>query len=492
MIITSSKHLNNNAGATPASGNPLKNLLSVPHLLILFACYAWVSTAILMSRSMPMSKAISEFGVGAAALAIFITLSAALRLLLPPLGEQVRELLSDRKCLFVALVAGILLRLIWTLAFQPQPMSDGLTYLHFAGQLVAGEGFGDVGAMAYWPPGYAYFLAVFLLFLPPTIAVFISQTLLFIGAAVGIYKVAQALGTSAAAGLSVALFALWPNLIALGGTPEKELLVTALLVWAAHAGIRGTTKYIWLTGLLLGCSALVQPATQLLIPVAAILLLFRFGARRWTLIPVLLLGAAIAIAPWTARNFLVFGQFKLISTNGGDVLYRANNPLATGGYTPVGEVDLSSLGELEREPLAKNLAVRWIGENPAAFVWLSLEKQILFMGDDAYGVYATFRSLGDKREARAYMLLKSGANFWWLLIWLAATVRILQGGSVGQSAFLVIGWGFLFSLHSIFESGGRYHISMLWVLCILFGGLFLGTTKKSASVMNELLITENA
>jgi 4-amino-4-deoxy-L-arabinose transferase-like glycosyltransferase len=464
----------------------------VRHLLILFAAYAWVSTATLMSRSVPMPKAIPGFAVGVGALAIFVALSLALRLWLAPLGQRTRELLGDRKCLIAALIAGVLLRSIWTLTFHPQPMSDGLMYLHFARQIVSGEGFGDPGVMAYWPPGYAYFLAGFLLFLPPTAAVFISQTLLFIGATVGIYRVAQALGTSATAGVSVALFAFWPNLIALGGTPEKELLVATLLVCALHAGLKGTIKYTCLAGLLLGCSALVQPATQLLIPVAAILLLCRFGARRWKLIPVLLLGAALAIAPWTARNFSVFGQFKLISTNGGDVLYRANNPLATGGFTPVGEVDLSALGEIERERLAKSLAVRWIGEHPAAFVWLSVEKQMLFMGDDAYGVYATFRSLGDKRDARAYLLLKSGANLWWLLIWLAATARILQGGSVGRSAFLVIGWGFLFSLHAIFESGGRYHIPMLWVLCILFGGLFLGTSRKNGSAVNANLVSKNA
>lgn len=43
---------------------------------------------------------------------------------------------------------------------------------------------------------------------------------------------------------------------------------------------------------------------------------------------------------WTVRNCTIFGTLVIISTNGGDVFYRANNPLATGGFTPIGEKDL--------------------------------------------------------------------------------------------------------------------------------------------------------
>jgi len=38
---------------------------------------------------------------------------------------------------------------------------------------------------------------------------------------------------------------------------------------------------------------------------------------------------AATIAPWTYRNWRVLHAWVPISTNGGDVFYRANNPLAT-------------------------------------------------------------------------------------------------------------------------------------------------------------------
>ena len=36
----------------------------------------------------------------------------------------------------------------------------------------------------------------------------------------------------------------------------------------------------------------------------------------------------LAILPWTMRNKLVLHHFVLVSTNGGSIFYRANNPKA--------------------------------------------------------------------------------------------------------------------------------------------------------------------
>ena len=47
--------------------------------------------------------------------------------------------------------------------------------------------------------------------------------------------------------------------------------------------------------------------------------------------------AAIAatIAPWSIRNNAVFGEFVLLSTNGGPNLWMGNNPDSTGFYMPL-------------------------------------------------------------------------------------------------------------------------------------------------------------
>src|SRR5205823_4707762 len=112
--------------------------------------------------------------------------------------------------------------------------------------------------------------------------------------------------------------------------------------------------------------------------------------------------------------------FVVISTNGGDVFYRANNPLATGGYIQRGEKDLVSLdvGEVERSRMGYELGKSWIRQNPDAFLALAMKKQILFLGDDAIGAYESLKRATDSNTL-AYVGAKAVSNAFWLLLWLA-------------------------------------------------------------------------
>jgi hypothetical protein len=58
-------------------------------------------------------------------------------------------------------------------------------------------------------------------------------------------------------------------------------------------------------------------------------------------------GYSATVGLWQWRNCVVFeGRFCGISTNGGNVAYRANNPLATGLWTREGLVRITDLPEL--------------------------------------------------------------------------------------------------------------------------------------------------
>lgn len=451
-------------------------------LLLLFGVYAWASTSVLLARSVLTLGLAAQLGI---ALAALVSMYVLARLFSGPWLRLPH--LPERHALVIALALGVSLRLGWVLAFHPAPASDGLTYLFLAKQFVAGNGLALPGALAFWPPGYAIFLAPFLFVSSATVAVPLSQMLLFVVAAIGVHRLTRQLASPKAAALSVLLFALWPNLIAICATPEKEMLSTTLLIWSVIALLSNRASYICLGGVLLGYAALVQPSTQLLIPAAMLLLLVRWGRARWYLLPLLLLGAAIVIGPWSARNVAALGEFKLISTNGGDVLYRANNGLATGGYTAAGEVDLSALSELARDKAGKTLAIAWIREHPVRFAALALEKQILFMGDDAYGVYSTFRAEGAGRNVRTYAALKLLANLWWLCAWLAIAMLTWQRVALGKAAFLIWGWLYLFGLHSVFESGGKYHIPLLWIMCIILGVLANNKAVQRATASGTAL-----
>jgi hypothetical protein len=377
----------------------------------------------------------------------------------------------NRNALAIALVLGVMTRLAWAVIFHPVPMSDGATYLDLSRRLLGGEGAHITDALSYWPPGYVFFLSIFLAAFPAKIAVPLSQITLFAVAAIGVYRLARLLSSNSAATVAVFLFALWPNLLTLCATPEKEMLVTTCLVWAANVLLATRPASLLLAGLLFGYAALVQPSTQLLIPTALVFLVLRHRTCSWRLLTPLLLGAALVIAPWTVRNYVTLGGFKLISTNGGDNLYRANNPLATGGYTERGELDFSTLPVLERDGVAKEKALSWIKTHPVRFAELIVEKQLRFMGDDSYGVYATFRGEGSGRNTTIYTAGKLIATVWWLAAWLLVASIISRGERLGQTAFLIWGWLYFFSLHSVFESNGKYHVPVLWILCICLGDL---------------------
>lgn len=449
-------------------------------VMVAMAGYAWFATVKVMTRT-GASELVQNIA-GIISLAILIA-GVYFGRKIP--AYRVPKLLTSRHSLVYALLVGVGLRLMWVLLFPTVPTSDGAFYLQLAAQVARGEQM-HIGALyAYWPPGYPLFLSPFVAVLNTAVTVPLTQILLFVVAAIGVYRLAALLLSAQAASYSVWLFALWPSLISSCATPEKEILVSACLVWAVWLTLRGTRPLLLLAGLAYGAACLVQPSTQLLIPAVAVFLLVRQRARAVPLIALLVLGAAIVIAPWTARNYEVFNTFRFISTNGGDNLYRANNPLATGGFTLRGEVDTSAMPELERDSIAKALAVTWMREHPGDFLRLALHKQVLFMGDDAYGVFATFRSQGDARNNVVYAIVKAISNGWWLCAWLIVAIRVVGGYRLGNAAVLVWAWLYLFGLHTVFEANGKYHAPVVWVLCIAVAALACASKRRVAAAVQR-------
>lgn len=379
-----------------------------------------------------------------------------------------------------AVLLGIALRLVWVLTFPADAGSDGAVYLSLAAKLIDGLPYEVDGYRAYWPVGYPLYLAGWtaLIDIRP-LNYLASNFFQFIVGCVGVAYLGHQIAGVTAARIAATLFALWPNLVFSSATPEKEMLVLAILPWATAlifkvVRYKGGYLLALMAGLLLGGAILVQPSLQFLPWVGALLIIgmcsgdIRFRTGRAL---ILVFGVIIAVAPWSLRNFEVFDRFVLVSTNGGSNLYRANNPLATGGYVEKGVQDLSGLPELEQDRLGRQLAVEWIRSNPGAFLALVFEKQVRFMGDDAVGVYTTLKVGGASDDGQLYTALKLSANAWWVAAWALLSVMVLiarkNGTEVAKLGRATIWlWLYLFVLHSIFESAGKYHVPVLWVLCV--------------------------
>lgn len=408
---------------------------------------------------------------------------------------------SQRDTLLAIVACGITLRVAWALAFPATTVSDGAVYLKLGQQLAAGEPYFIANSHAFWPPGYPLFLAAWLhLPLPTATIVLLSNLTLYLLTSLLVWRLARRVAGQQAARLASFLLAVWPNYLACAVTAEKENLLVFLLPLVLFLYTHRSTGLLprFAAGLALGFSALVQPSTMFF---PAVLLCYELLQRRpWRAalasLVMLVLGMALVIAPWSARNTRVFGEFLLITSNGGDNLYRANNPLATGGYTKRGEVELDKLGELERNRTGRKLAMEWIGSHPAEFVGLIPAKQKLFLGDDSFGQYVTVRSGGG--SDRTYLVAKLAANAFWYVLWACLLALSLRGTGPGDTALhltLVLGYAYFFVLHSVFESSSKYHVPPLALLAI-FGAAQLVHASKATipdasstrSVLREMMM----
>jgi 4-amino-4-deoxy-L-arabinose transferase-like glycosyltransferase len=123
-----------------------------------------------------------------------------------------------------------------------------------------------------------------------------------------------------------ALVACCPLLVAVGASLESETLFTVLLLAALLAALRcrqgGRRAWAAAAGLAVGLACLTRTNGLLLVP--AVAWLAAGGAlrrrRAWVAAVAVALVAALAIAPWTARNAHALGRFVPVSTETGNTL----------------------------------------------------------------------------------------------------------------------------------------------------------------------------
>jgi 4-amino-4-deoxy-L-arabinose transferase-like glycosyltransferase len=391
------------------------------------------------------------------------------------------ERVPARIWILAVIVVGSLLRIAWAVAIPQVATSDYLSYLKLASGLVErGE---------YWlghtcflrPPGVS-------LSLVPFVAVFgakswvplIHNLMLYAITVPAVFALARRAADDRVAVMSVGLLAIWPNGIFLSGLASKELLLLLLLPATAVVYLRGMegdenrcSAGVELTaGLLLGAAILTQPTFLLMVGVLMVVEGVR-GPPSWRAarrLALLVVGAALVVAPWTLRNFLASGRFLLVSANGGQTLWVANNPEATGGFVSVAD-DRAQLDEISYDRVAFRRAIRWIWDNPRRFLALAIRKQILFLGDDADGAYWTLKR-GIGIAGSGYAVAKGISNLFWigvLALGIVAVRRFFRRPLLTRpsAVFLMLPLLFQVVIFSITESGGRHHVAIMGFIVVL-------------------------
>jgi 4-amino-4-deoxy-L-arabinose transferase-like glycosyltransferase len=162
-------------------------------------------------------------------------------------------------------------------------------------------------------PVYPVFLAgVYGLFGQSILAVRIVESVLGAGLAVLIAVLAGRIAGTVVGTLSGLLWSLYPMAVFVAGLVYPETLVTTLLLCGVlclvtQAGPDLGPARILVSGILFGLAALTKPVVLATVAAAVLWLLYWKPARRFSVALAFLIGAAIPLAPWTARNYVVHG-----------------------------------------------------------------------------------------------------------------------------------------------------------------------------------------
>lgn len=382
--------------------------------------------------------------------------------------------------LVICFVLGICFRLIWIALFPAPLHSDGLHYFRLASELARGQEYrSEAGYFAYWPPGYPFAIYLGLKLLGPYPWVVTVLNLFLFSLSVPLaYALGRWVADEKTGRLSALLLVIWPNYIASAGLGSKEmvvvpcLLATLLLYFRSRlVDTTGRMMSICLTaGAVLGFASLTHPSFQLF-PVVLVAYELLSSRKPSLLRPaVLLVGMALVIFPWTLRNHEKLGHWIIISDNGGDVFYRANNSLANGSYIPEGQTPLPQ-DEVQRNRVGFQLGKYWIASHPRQFLWLAERKLTFFLGDDGVGVFESMkRGLGI--TSGYYFLCRAVASGYWFLIWFSILnmMRMHRRNATSLSPellTLMLSFLFLLPIHSVFETDSRHHVPVIGPLAVL-------------------------
>jgi len=420
------------------------------------------------------------------------------------------------KWLVLPLIIGILLRCV--MFFIPnEQVSDFKIFEELATALKQGDGFAytgktglamDVGLFinnptatppvvtAFRLPGYPLLLAFTLRIVNnPLVAAKLLNCLLQVVIAMVLYRIGCIWNRQGALRV-LWLWAIYPASIVLTALSCSELAFTAVLgllalfletVWVSGQG--NTTIKTLLFGCLCGCLVMIRPATQLLV-CGVVVVVAAGGAWQKTFIRVLVyvLGVALPLSLWGARNLQEFGRFEVQTTEIGLGWYTLTREYLAEGVDArtdslTHEMRLSS-DEFERADLGKKIGIARLKKavmNRSLLGRMGQNHLKVWRTDDETGWILQGLSRG--HAARTFLSVVQIVNEYWYLLILccglcgAFTVAKNRQRITAGMLFLstgLLGTGALFLL---FEGQPRYHIPFMVLILLLSGR---GNAKRTS------------
>ena len=267
---------------------------------------------------------------------------------------------------------------VFFVGLQTIPPGDASEYLAYADNLAAGLGYTAWGSQAFRPPGYPFFAAgVFYAFgksIPALklLQILISSAIPVLTAVIGSRLLSRTAG--ALAGLYACFYyGLFsePSTIMSEATFTFLFTLTVLLMLRAREGfLRGGAA-----GVSLALAILTRPVALLTVPIFLAWLFLVLDRRSFIRTGAAVAAACVlAMSPWWARNYRVFGHFVPVCLETGGVMENTQVPLDL--RTPE---RYEGLSEYEKDRLKTRDALAHVARRgPAAFLKQGLTRLSVF------------------------------------------------------------------------------------------------------------------
>lgn len=237
-------------------------------------------------------------------------------------------------------------------------------------------------------------------------------------------------------------------------------------------------RFAVVSGLLVGIGALMRGVLLFFIPAALLWIHFRrnIAFRKRLVHGALIVGfCALTLAPWTIRNYMLFGKIVLIDTSFGFNLWVGNSELATGSIASADgrkflwaskemAEETKEMNEAERSDYFLWKALQFIRDNPADFVVLRLKALFYFWF--TYNYWHTSRqSVFSRTDWIVNDFPREVLVIFNLLVFIGLFVSIKDRKPVSLLVGLVASFSLIYSLFHA-EVNLRYCAPLHPVLCL--------------------------
>ncbi|MBL6962735.1 MAG: glycosyltransferase family 39 protein [Bacteroidetes bacterium] len=400
--------------------------------------------------------------------------------------RRLKVLISSSYFIWYIILLSTVIRVIWMFYFNPEIVSDARWYMEKGCNLAHGLGYVNDGIpTANYPIGYPAFLA--LLFLVGGCKLWIARLANLVLYALILWffyhLVLDLTKNNRRAAISCLLLAVYPNHMVYVNLAFNETFFLFLFVSALYYLIRslnGRESFLWISALLWTCAFMTRPAV-LFIPFIVLFILFRSNGfkkvfKSWSVIGLVLI---LLVSPWTIRNYLVFGKFVPVSTNGGFALLIGNNPHAEGRFYLhedfFRDVEKNS-NEAGYSKIAGKMALDYMSSNPVQVIQRIPVKffYLFWPGMDGISWNMNGESAGKQVFLSRFRFL---ANGYFVLLMcaflLAIFMKIINSKwqLIDTLILAMIGYYVLITL--VFFGESRYHFHLIPFFHVSVASLFL-------------------